>query len=837
MTKQITFILILLVAFKTTAQVEDISITISPAAEYTMWDDAAGLDNGSLVGGKMGFGLGEFVELRATYMQGLDLQTNFENFGLASFSEGLIPQRDVELTRWGGELKANFGTRTKLNPYLTLGSGVQTLQLKDLEENEQIFATLGLGAKFNLSNRIVLALEAKNTMFNFNAGSRLLTADDQTALGVTDADFDTETLSNWSAMASLQFYLGGRRPGEYTDLDRAYLNTFSSGFRGIRFDVEPSLAYIDFDDDSRFRDTWLLGGYAGIDFNDFIGLRGFYFRASNNEEVSTDFDNLEMYGGEFRARLNVPRGVVPYLSIGGGYLNAYQNYIGEDDLMNVQSSYFASGGLGLNVPLSKNIVAFGSVNALLTSDTNEEDLQTPDELKTHTMYSFGVKFNIGSKAKSAQGIYQQNVDENVSEALAEQRKENRQKIESLKKEYNSQITQLEKELQQANEAKDVDKAVEIIEEKNEVKKALKEVENVEKNEKNEKVEDQRVEAVKKDLTKRIDALERELERANTTNDLEKAIQLLEEKNQAKRDLREVEELSMKSYAKSSVPTQELIQMTPAEFELLISRILDKVQSPAPQTKSQPQNSQSYNTSDDALRQRMEILESLLLQLNAKGLEQSSAPASSKTTEEEQKNILSMEILSKLNELNSKIEHNANKIDLLGTTNGESPQTIIVNPNQTEGATAQGQQTITTTAQANQQNKSLLEKLDYKYSSAMLGFMLGDNTFGLASLRLHYAISDTKFEFMPEVFFGITDPVSYGLSFNGIRPFELGENSKFHPYAGAGVGFMKIRDYSKLNANLIIGSYFNVWNGKLFVDFTTRNFFDYNQISVGYKIDF
>ena len=265
-------------------------------------------------------------------MQDLDLKTNFEDFGLDNYSNEFFTARDIKLTRIGGEFKANFGTRTKLNPYLTIGSGVQAITLEKQDKHEQIFATLGLGAKFNLGKRTVFALEAKNTTYNFNSGLRLLTEDDKLLFGVTDDDFESENLSNWSAMASLQFYLSGRRPGELTELDKAYINSFSGGFKGLRFVVEPGLASIEFDKDSNFRDTWLLGASIGLDFNDYLGLRGFYYKATNNEEISTDFDDLSMYGGEFLARLNVDRGVVPYLALGGGYLNADNNYIGKDGL-------------------------------------------------------------------------------------------------------------------------------------------------------------------------------------------------------------------------------------------------------------------------------------------------------------------------------------------------------------------------------------------------------------------------------------------------------------------------------------------------------------------------
>ncbi len=172
-------ILALVLSLQVYAQVKDISVTFSPAAEYTLWDNKAGIEDGFLIGGKIGFGFGEYVELRATYMQYLDLKTNFEDFGLDNYSNEFFTARDIKLTRIGEEFKANFGTKTKLNPYLTIGSGVQAITLEKQDKHEQIFATLGLGAKFNLGKRTVFALEAKNTTYNFNSGLRLLTEDDK----------------------------------------------------------------------------------------------------------------------------------------------------------------------------------------------------------------------------------------------------------------------------------------------------------------------------------------------------------------------------------------------------------------------------------------------------------------------------------------------------------------------------------------------------------------------------------------------------------------------------------------------------------------------------------
>jgi hypothetical protein len=81
--------------------------------------------------------------------------------------------------------------------------------------------------------------------------------------------------------------------------------------------------YIEFDNDSPFRNSWLLGGYAGFDFDTYTGIRVFYLQATENETISTNFDKLAMYGVEFRARLNGSA----LSGFGWGYLNPSTNYL------------------------------------------------------------------------------------------------------------------------------------------------------------------------------------------------------------------------------------------------------------------------------------------------------------------------------------------------------------------------------------------------------------------------------------------------------------------------------------------------------------------------------
>ncbi|WP_445734759.1 outer membrane beta-barrel protein [Mariniflexile sp.] len=775
-------LILLLISTISFGQVKDISVTLSPAAEYTLWDDMSGLEDGVLIGGKVGFGFGEYIELRATYMQALDLKTNFKDFGLVNYSDALFTARDVKLTRIGGEFKANFGTKTKLNPYFTLGTGVQTIQLESQNEQEQIFATAGLGAKFNIGKRAVFALEAKNTMYNFNAGSRLLTDADKTTFGVTNADFSVQRLSNWSAMASLQFYLGGRKPGSLTELDKAYLKSFSSGFSGIRLVLEPGLANITFDNDSNFRDTWMLGGYFGLDFNEYIGLRGFYYKSSKDEQISTDFDELSMYGMEFRARLNDGNGVVPYLVLGGGYLNTTNDYLGKDGLP-VDGSYFASGGLGLNIPLAKGLLVYGGVRALLTSDSDEVNIQNPDQIQTHIMYNFGIKIALGKKAKSPTSVY----NENLNDALNEQQALNDEKIAKLKTQYKDKIAQLETDLNTAYESKDIDKAVEILEEKKATTEALKEVEAVE------------VVASKAKVAPQNNGAEKKIIQSTPAT-----------------NMKQVDE------------NEPLVQMTPQEFELLIQRILNEVESNPLAPDFQKKSIRSENDEQIfLLNKRVEKLEKLLLQINNGQLNNRQSNSTSRETlDSQQSDNLSLQILEKLDELNKKIDSNSNKIEARQLE--KNPQSMNIKPVGVDTELNNAKYV----SNESEDNEEINPLLTFQDASFFAGFMFGDETAPVAGVRLNYGIENSKILFVPELFFGFSNPTLFGLSGNGIIPINI-NNTTLKPYAGAGAGFISFDGNTKFNTNIILGTYANVLNGKFFVDFTTRNLLDYNQLSVGY----
>lgn len=462
------------------AQVSDLSITAAPTISYNWFDNKSTIDNGWMYGAQVGFGFGRFLELRGIYEQSLDLRQNFGQYEgdiNEIFPDFEFEGREVDVRRIGGEFKANIPSGGALAPYITLGTGVQRLTLNSrfLEEDEvirrehreeQIYVSGGVGFKFNMGDRLVLNVEGKNTVFNLNPGSVMYDATGSSEFQDFIGDQSETRMYNWAVLAGLQFYLGGRSPEEMTAIDRAYLRQFSSGLRGLKLIIEPGGAWVNFNDESPMRDTYMLGGTAGFDLGDYVGLRGFYYQATRDESISFDWDRMAMYGGEFIGRLNVSRGITPYVTVGGGYMNVYSDYEGRQEIINDtisiprrgQSGYFAKGGVGLSVPITRNLEVFGAANLLYTTERDEvENIQSPSELMQHTMYNAGVRLLLAARPDTDRYV------DRYVDREADRRADRR--LEESREEYRNRIQELEDELADAYRRNDADKAVRVIEEK------------------------------------------------------------------------------------------------------------------------------------------------------------------------------------------------------------------------------------------------------------------------------------------------------------------------------------------------------------------------------------
>ena len=88
---------------------------------------------------------------------------------------------------------------------------------------------------------------------------------------------------------------------------------------------------------------------------------GPYWRATDEDELFDDnplrFRDMQFYGGELNLRFAsdvLGGGLTPYLVLGGGYLNVDDDYEAEGVIVPPDSRFFATGGVGLDVPLSSD---------------------------------------------------------------------------------------------------------------------------------------------------------------------------------------------------------------------------------------------------------------------------------------------------------------------------------------------------------------------------------------------------------------------------------------------------------------------------------------------------
>ncbi len=831
-------LVLLLIMTSTRAQVKDISFTFSPIAEYVWWDNQAGLGDDFLFGGKVGFGFGEYLELSGVFMTSEGMQTDFSSFGFSDFDAANFQQQDLRLTRWGGEAKINFSSAA-VSPYVTLGTGIQNIKLSAAANStEQIYASLGLGLRFALTDRINFLLEGRATGFNTNPVNSLLTPEQVSELGVNPSEFSSEDLLNFSALAALQIYLGGRKPGELSALDKAYLEKFKGGFKGWSWVLEPSIAYANFDSNSLYRNTWMAGAYFGTDFNEYVGVRTYFYQGLSDERISTDFERLNMYGLELRAKLNDGNGVVPYLILGGGRLNVQSGYLGSTGGLSAQSSNFANAGLGLDIPLGRNFLLTGGVRAMATSGLDTQTFDGTDVLQTHLLYNAGVKFQLGKKVDTSFTLDDSEANElqNIEKQLAISDNQEYQRLKQLRKSYEDEIQQLNEELKNATQQNNTKKAVEILEDKKRVEKSLSEVIKLQRI----------VQAPESNQGEYFKMTPEEFERL-----IDRILQGLDEKYAPQQQTLNQEKQFNEALLGRLIQLEnqqktEGFQSNDKTVQMLIEALVNERGQEATEEKDnsskkgEPRNSnlekeQLNRVNDSVSSAEIKRAEKEMMQLVQQNLE-----ASKQREDELQQRMQELE--KEIQAFNDRIEKKQED----NTTNSTESKVEDTKQEASKKKTSE-RKVLIKSADPSQNvgyNFIVLEKsswvwnkLTYKGIAAFTGFNLGDQTTFNVGVRGHYGIGNTKFELLPEAFVGIADPTSYGGQLNMIYPFTIDKQNGLKAYLGAGGGFLEVAGSTNLNYNFVLGSYLNVFRGRLFVDYSIRNMFGNNAFSVGYRLPF
>lgn len=390
------------------AQVSGINYTLSAHGSSASFSADAGLSSGDIYGGTFGLRFGDRVEVSGNYFfSDAPVETDFSRFGNGTIGElegDLRPgtpafgSRQVDLRRYGGSLRIN-AWHGRIVPFVTAGAGILEFKPDGLESTESIYGSAGIGLSLNLFRWMSLSVTAEEYTYQVNPGVTFLPTSDIRPR--TGGLFSWEDAGMRTVTASLKLIFGGHEGGMMASSDRTKIY---SGSR-LRLAVEPFYGQINFNEALGFPESRALAGIsAGIDLGPYVGLRGFYWRNTDQDMVFEDglpeeFGEVEYFGGEVDLRFNSRGGgrdIVPFVLLGVGYMNVGEEASFADQSgLPIASRNFAIGGVGLDYGLGAALRLNGSVRSVLMSTLAEETTSDPGQIVGSLMYTFGVKFSLG----------------------------------------------------------------------------------------------------------------------------------------------------------------------------------------------------------------------------------------------------------------------------------------------------------------------------------------------------------------------------------------------------------------------------------------------------------
>ncbi len=835
------------------AQVKGISYTLSPTGDYVFWNENTGISDGLLLGGQLGFGFGEFVELRASYLQSVNaFQRNFGALNTPQLQNLTLDTINVGVQRWGGDLKINLA-RGAVVPYLTVGTGVQTLSPDSMSSYKNIYVSAGGGLQFSLGDRVSLGVQAVNTSFNDSPVRGLTTEAERIANGVSLEDYPNDLLNNWSLRASLILYLGGRRPGELTEVDKAYRANFSSG---ISLPIEITGGQLNFSSNLPFASTKFIGVSSGFNFGPYVGIRGFYWRGMEAGYFST-VDRLALYGGEGKFKLANGQGLTPSINGGGGVIDALDGYMVRGRRVDVDNKPFVSGGVGLDFPFSRSLKLSAYGKALLTSNDLLENATNPDELSTSWAYGLSLNLVLGNSARPVSEIRQNAYDEKVMDNLEAERQRSADLLDS----YEERINTLNKEISEAqnndnttrantlkNERALVQNARDQLSElRSREKKANREafeeedamlvtlkpseygslIDNIDRSYKNSLLQ---VEQIRKasnenfsELDQRLQSINEKLDEIQTNNqDLRLSQEKMFDELKSTRDssagvireytseIRKLEDQIQKALASDNRGEAA----TRSNERQAIERRLEAIQKA--QAREAQANQAAVQANDPALlNMTPEEFRTLLAETRAsneksqKQLEQSMNQFQRNAlgeinklqrSNQEMQREYSRQLQNEMESLREEIRQlRQSGTFVAGGTTGSVREnsrerrsnTIDVLPRDGEGNINYLSEEQRAYQNPNRANEGFFSLLNYNGMSVFGGFNVGGTPTINLGLRSHYRYKDTDFILMPETFLGLGTHSTYGITVNALYELNIEKAEGFNPYVGVGAGVMRI----------------------------------------------
>ncbi len=779
------------------AQMRGLSYSLSPAGNAMSWNKQSGLEGGYLYGGQLGFGFGRYVELSGLYMISSGVETNIGNIDfLGLVAEQRTPDiaeifapRSADITRYGGSLTFNLGSGV-VYPYVTGGTGILSLDPENRPKSQHIYLSGGAGLKFGLDNRLSLQVGVENVWYRYNPASTFLNEEDIRLLGFADSDIRDKEVGNWAVAAGITGYLGGRNPARLSELDRDLQSQFRGGFSGISLILEPTVGVVQFNERLPYRaDQRVAGGSAGFDFGPYVGIRGFYLRGLEEEALS--FDEFAMYGGEMKFRLNdAVSGIVPFLSLGAGYIDVNNQYEGRE-VANDQP--FALGGGGVELRFSDNVKLFGSAKAVLVSNDDLGDLSSTESIQSSWMFNGGLSFTLGS----------------------------RQKTEEIR------YVDAQGRIREARSARDL----EMIELSEQIAVAQAEARKAASNDSTRfitlPVLDDGEIYIRFGKTGAM-----KVTPEDTPREVVRETVVVGNQGLGTVDIEQLR-VMIQSILRETLIENGIISSTGKAARtdtVVVEKVTERV---VDQTGARQQGEAERQSSERTVEQRQESRQGSQdsgrteLQIKVEG------PESVKVDEKaiEDRVLRRIEDRSSdtlVRSLQRQIAQMQERLDSLQASGAVVPQLLVSD------------------AESDEQDADTIEKLNLEGLSATAGFNVAGKPFQfLFGVRADYGdVIGGRFRLAPDATFGIISTTSYNINVNVLTDIRIDSVDPWRPYAGFGLGLLGFRDPPggvkgvQGTLNLLMGAEKPVGkNNAVFVEYLNMNLFKFNRLQAGYRFRF
>jgi multidrug efflux pump subunit AcrA (membrane-fusion protein) len=358
------------------ARSQEVSYSVIPTYKEIRWDDAFGLERARLFGARASLDFGPFFSLQPFYAWKDDVGIR-DGLPLPEEAES---SESFDVKAFGADMQINLA-QGSLVPFIRGGGGILRTEDELAGERNRIFLRGGGGVRIGLGGSAGLELSAERWTTRLEAP--LVPG------AVSEEDFPDDGI-----VSSTVFGAGVRIPFGGGSRETEGVSGILPGIL-----LEPYAGRIDFADELRLEKQYLAGARAGVDLNQNVGLRAYYWKGVVDD--FTEWMDLVGYGAEAQFALNTGSGLSPFLVAGVGRIDFDDEYEDLDGEPRTKENHLTLGG-GASFWLGNNVqLQLGVRNLLMTVGTELEDVTDPDELVSNWQYSAGISFSFGARGRTA----------------------------------------------------------------------------------------------------------------------------------------------------------------------------------------------------------------------------------------------------------------------------------------------------------------------------------------------------------------------------------------------------------------------------------------------------